>query len=381
MATNTMNEALTRNSYDFATVEEALQFFDSVVVHLGIDFAVIDSSRDIMFISPEALPPNTTRQEALGANLYKIFPHVKGQGFKEKIDRVFESGKPIINLYTRYVPSYGVEGYFNLKFLPVLVEDECAACIIFVENVTEFRATELHAHESEFRYQRLIETMNLISFRLDATGKFTFINNACLDVFEWSPAEMLGTSFVQYVHDEDVGNLWRTFWEVVNQNEKHGVVENRIITRTGKTKYMRWNVHPLYDTEGKVIGSQGVGEDITQKQQMVLELQDSYGKYRGFFNALPVPVCIIDEANWIVGANRRLCKKLLYSQKEMRSMTIFDILPPDNLQEVSVVIDQLKKKGGIARQDVILLRKDRSTIRFTINGTRYGPYFMLVFDR
>ncbi len=378
-----ISDIYAKNFYEFSTVEEALQFFDSVIVHLGVDFAVLDGARNIMFISRDALPPNKVREEVTGEFFYDVFPHVKKEGFPQKVDRVFASGKPIINLYTRYTNSRGKEGYYNQKFLPVMIDGECKACIVMIEDVSEYRATELHAHESEFRYQRLIETMNLVSFRLDATGKFTFVNNACLDVFEWSPAEMLGTSFVQYVHDEDVGNLWRTFWEVVNQNEKHGTVENRIITRTGKMKHMRWNIHPLYDTDGKVIGSQGVGEDVTQKEEMVQELQDGYGKYRGFFNALPVPVCIIDQANFIVGANRRMCKKLSYSQKEMRSLSIFDILPAREaeLQRISKIIERLKTKGGISREQIMLQRKDKSTVRFLVNGVRYGPYFMLIFDK
>ena len=250
-----------------------------------------------------------------------------------------------------------------------------------IENVNEHRLAELHAHESEFRYQRLIETMSLISFRLDATGRFTYVNNASLGIFEWSPAEIVGTSLVQYLHPDDVGTFWRVFWHVVNHDQRFGTVENRIVTRTGIVKHIRWNIHPVYDNEGKIIGSQGVGEDITSAREVMQNLQEGYGKYKGFFNALPVPVCIVSKDDKIMSANRSMCKMIGYSQKEMRNKTIFDILPIDHLDESTKLWTRLKERGGIPRKRFVFMRKDKAKVVVMLNGVRFGDYLMLISER
>ncbi len=366
---------------DFASIDEAVNFYETVIANLGVSFALLDRKNSIICIAPEALPKGTSEEQAVGKNFFDIMPHLLEAKFPEMIDRVFESSQPIIDLYARHTTSAGLSGFFHRKFFPVVISGVCEAIVLIVEDVNEYRLAKLHAHESEFRYQRLIESMNLISFRLDAIGKFTYINKASLQVFEWSPAEMLGTAFVQYVHKDDVGKFWKVFWQVVNKDQDYGTVEERIVTRTGKVKHIRWNIHPLYDEEGKIVGSQGVGEDITQQQELFENLQTSYGKYRGFFNALPVPVCIVGKNDVVVGASRKMCKLLLFSQKEMREMTIFDILSLDELPRFSKMWIKLKNTGGIPQHETVLTRKDGSSVRVMVNGVRFGEYYMFIFKR
>lgn len=367
--------------HSFASIEEAFVFYETLLEHLGVDFAMVDENKKILCLTQTALESSLSKEDVVGKNLFTVFPHLVSMGFPQAIDRVLAAGKPHIELYVHHTTASGYSGYFHRKFIPVDVEGAGRAVVMCIENVNEQRLAEVHARESEFRYQRLIETMNLVSFRLDASGKFTYINNASLKIFEWSPAEMLDTSFVQYVHPEDISNLWRVFWQVVNREEEYGVVENRILTRTGALKHMRWNIHPIYDEQGKIIGSQGVGEDITQKQEMMVSLQQSYGKYKGFFNALPVPVCIMSKEDRIVSANRSMCKLLLFSQKEMQEKTIFDILPVASLPKLSRIWQQFKEKGGMSRQRFSIVRKDRTTVNIVVNGVRFGVYYMLIAER
>ncbi len=380
MDIRTKNEQHT-DHHDFASAQDAMGFYESILESLGANCALVDEQGNLLFITQEALPDGVDKHTTIGKKFFEVFPHLVEWGYPESIQRVLESGKSFVELYTRHTTAGGLSGYFHRKFYPVTIPGRGKAVVAIIENVSEHRLAELHAHESEFRYQRLIETMNLVSFRFDATGRFTYLNKACLEIFEWSSAEMIGTSVVQYVHPEDVGELWRVFWQVVNHDQQFGTVENRIVTRTGTVKHMRWNIHPVYDGEGKIIGSQGVGEDITASKQVMHNLQQSYGKYKGFFNALPVPVCIVSKEDKIMSVNRSMCKMLSYSQKEMQEKTIFDILPLASIDIGTRVWTQLKNKGGMPRQPFTFLRKDRIAVHVMLNGVRFGDYFMLISER
>lgn len=374
-----ISEGITHHS--FSSFEQAMQFYEVLLEQLELDFAIVDDQKRILCVSQLALPEHLQKKDVVGRDLFEVFPHLVPYEFPQIVDRVIAAGKPYIERYVRHRTARGYSGIFHRKFIPVNIEGACKAVIVSIEDVSQQRTAELHAQESEMRYQRLIENMNLVSFRLDASGRFLFMNNAAYGIFEWSPTEMLGTSFVQYVHPEDTASLWRVFWQVVNHGQPYGTVQNRIVTRTGTIKHMRWFIHPLYDEEGKIIGSQGVGEDVTESETFVEVLRESYGKYKGFFNALPVPVMLIDAQDHIVGVNRGLSKLLGYTDKEMRNLLIFDILPANQLEAASRMWQQFKQKGGMPRQPAVFLRKDRTEVFVLVNGVRFGNYFMLIAER
>jgi len=52
--------------------------------------------------------------------------------------------------------------------------------------------------ESESRYRDLVETSHDLIWTTDALGRFTYLNNACVDLFGLRPKDLLGGCFFDY---------------------------------------------------------------------------------------------------------------------------------------------------------------------------------------
>ncbi|MBF8280264.1 MAG: PAS domain S-box [Candidatus Magasanikbacteria bacterium] len=359
----------------FKTVEEAVRFYEAVFDGLSESFLVVDKDWTIICINQSAIPTGANRGEYLNQNLLDKFPHLRNEGVMERIERVFASGEANIELYVRRTTADGFTGYFHRKLLPLKIHGLVEAVIFIVDNVHEERLAQLHAKDAEFRYQQIVETMNLVSFRCDASGKFTYINNAVLAVFGFSPPEMLGTPFSQYVFPDDIGTMWRVFWQIVNQDKPFGKMENRIIARDGAIKYMRWNFHPVFDRAGKIVGSQGVGEDVTDQQAYISEVLASREKYRGLFNTVPSPLIIIKTDGEIVNVNRAACKFLRYPQQELLKRSVRDFVSEAHIFED--LWQRLHEKGRV-QETLTFMRADQSRVRVPTHGTRFGRYLALI---
>src|SRR5262249_53314995 len=76
--------------------------------------------------------------------------------------------------------------------------------------------------ESESRYPDLVETSHDLIWTTDAQGRFTYLNNACIDLFGLKPKDLLGRCFFDFeARPQHVSN--RRFLSALRKN---GEVKN-----------------------------------------------------------------------------------------------------------------------------------------------------------
>ena len=117
---------------------------------------------------------------------------------------------------------------------------------------------------SEGMYRLMVENINDVIFILDDEGNMTYISPVLKEVTGYNENELLGKSFMKYVHPEDLPGLLASM-----KRSFAGEIEPfefRIFRKDGVVRYVRTSSR-LYQENNKSFCLIGVLTDITERKQ------------------------------------------------------------------------------------------------------------------
>lgn len=142
--------------------------------------------------------------------------------------------------------------------------------------LAERRRLERLALESEQRYRMLAEHSRdiIILGLLDGTRKY--VSPASREVLGWSPEEMLGNTFVDLAHPDDLAAIHEQMRLLAEGEDTNGVTY-RMRTKDGGYKWLESNLRPYPDPlTGEIIGFVNVARDIQKRKTDEETLQKAY---------------------------------------------------------------------------------------------------------
>ncbi|MBW4026146.1 MAG: diguanylate cyclase [Acidobacteria bacterium] len=155
-----------------------------------------------------------------------------------------------------------------------------AACIFSVAVLAmvlaERRRLEQLALESEARYRLIAEHSRdiIIMGLLDGTRKY--VSPACVDILGWTPEELLGNTYEQLGHPEDVP-MMRSQLAAIARGAVVKEVSYRMRRKDGNYTWLEANLSPYPDPKtGEIIGFVNVSRDITTRKSSEEDLQSAY---------------------------------------------------------------------------------------------------------
>lgn len=145
-----------------------------------------------------------------------------------------------------------------------------------LEKAVDERTQDLQATQKELlttanRYKGIIESQTDLVIRITETGILTFVNDAYCAVFGKNPEDLLGKSFVPFVHPDDIDP---TFEEIkkLRYPPYRSTIEQRDLTIDGY-RWFSWEGYAILDKGGNVLEIQAVGRDITIQKEVEIELE------------------------------------------------------------------------------------------------------------
>ena len=151
-------------------------------------------------------------------------------------------------------------------------------------DVTKRREAEEALRRSEERYRTVVEEQTELVCRFSPDLTLTFVNDAYARYFGKRSEELLGSGFLDHVHEDDLayyqGQLVR-----LNPKRPTATVEERVLTPRGM-RWLQWTDTALFDQEGRIVEYQSVGRDVTERRQAEerLEHQALHDSLTGFPN-------------------------------------------------------------------------------------------------
>ena len=120
---------------------------------------------------------------------------------------------------------------------------------------------ETALRETEARYRQLVEASTDVVWRIDTTGRFTFLNNASEQVFGWKPEQLVGRPF-STIADPDSAERDRAAIAHLLSGEELAGYETVSKQATGGRVHLKISGRPVRDESGSVVGAQGIAHDI-----------------------------------------------------------------------------------------------------------------------
>ena len=185
----------------------------------------------------------------------------------------------------------------------------------------------------EERYRELFENAQDIVYTVDLSMRFTSINPAGERITGYTRAEALGLSAQNFVKPRHWARQAR-IWNQVLSGQTPRPFEVDVIAKDGRTVTLELTAHLIYQ-DGRPVGIEGIGRDITSRKLAESALRDSEERYRRLFDSNPLPAFVYDrETLRFLAVNAAAIRNYGYTREEMLAMDLTGIRPPEDIPAV-----------------------------------------------
>jgi diguanylate cyclase (GGDEF)-like protein/PAS domain S-box-containing protein len=137
-----------------------------------------------------------------------------------------------------------------------------------VLDVTERVRADAAAREADRRLGEVLERTQFLALQLDAEGGIQFCNDAALRITGYAREELLGRNWFDLCVPQDQRERRKAGYVDGLRGGTFNLLEERtVLTRSGETRVVEWNILPLREQDGRVIGSAAVGTDVTDRRR------------------------------------------------------------------------------------------------------------------
>ncbi|MFN6558436.1 MAG: PAS domain S-box protein [Nostoc sp. ChiSLP01] len=259
-----------------AKLQTAQQFMHSVIQAMPVAVFVKDAT-DLQFVlcnrAAEELV-GVSADEILGKTDYDLFPKDEADFFTQR-DREALTSKKVVEIPEQIVhPKSGETRVLHIKKTPIFdSQGEAKYLLAIREDITEQKQVQAALTASEAKFRRLVENANDAIYSMTLDGIFSYLSPNFTDMFGYDISEFLGQSFVPIIHPEDVPVCIAFLTKVAQTGKKQAGLEVRVKRKDGTYGWITSNTSPVIDTNGQVVGFQGITRDITERKQAESQLK------------------------------------------------------------------------------------------------------------
>lgn len=121
--------------------------------------------------------------------------------------------------------------------------------------------------------------------RLDAQGRYTFVNPSYAAAAGYEPAEMMGMVWHKTVHPDDLERLNVAYQQMLRDGRVEG--EARGIRKDGSLFYKQLVMVAIWGEQQQLLGHHCFMEDITERKQFLADLQAEREKFEALVTNMP----------------------------------------------------------------------------------------------
>lgn len=151
-------------------------------------------------------------------------------------------------------------------------------------DITEQKAIKEELKISEEKFRNYVETSQDLIWECDKEGRFVYLNPAWEKVTGYKLSEMLGKPFTDLTIKEEIEKNMLEFTRHLEGGFVKGF-PSTYISKQGSEIYLIFNAIPLYDSDKKIIGTQGSAYNNTESKLAEKNLRMSEERFDLAMNA------------------------------------------------------------------------------------------------
>jgi PAS domain S-box-containing protein len=142
-------------------------------------------------------------------------------------------------------------------------------------DVTSRKLAEAALRESEQRFRRVFEQSPLGKAMAGLDFRFRAVNPALCQMLGYTEDELVGRSFLQFVHPDDKANCAAMGHALIDGTAPQIQLEERLVSKSGDAIWANVNVGPIRDADGNILYTLGIIENIDERKRIAQALQDN----------------------------------------------------------------------------------------------------------
>lgn len=164
-------------------------------------------------------------------------------------------------------------------------QGKAAQLLVIVNDISKIISTEERLKESEKEFSSIINEMPHFIYRINLKGEITFANTAYRNLFGYSFSQIQNKTAYD-LHPKKLADKYTADNNKVFRSKKtFYTIEENVNLITGKKELVEVFKIPLFDTNKKIIGLQGVFWNVTEQVLAQKIVKNAESNYREIFNA------------------------------------------------------------------------------------------------
>ena len=326
----------------------------SVLDALSAHIAILDEAGCILAVNSawrRFAESNHSRPETVceGADYFSVCEATRDEGAEDAAHFVRAARRILAGRQSEFALEYPChspdeERWFNVYITRFVGRGDLRLAVVH-ESITERKLTEKALRHSERLYRAVVEDQTELISRFKSDGTFTFVNHAYCRYFAKSREELIGSKWQPVAYADDVPMI-ETRLAAMSPAHPLVVIENRAYRGTGELTWFQFINRGFFDSDGRLIETQSVGRDITERKRAEESLVESELKYRRLHESMRDAFAAVDMSGRIQEFNTAFANLLGYEAEELRRMTYLEITPAKwHAAEARIIKGQVLAKG------------------------------------
>ena len=215
-----------------------------------------------------------------------------------------------------------------------------------VMNISHYQKNQESLLLSEDRYRTILEGIDEGYCELDLDGNFTLVSEAAARNIGYTPSELIGTNFRDYVDAETAAKLLIFFRELFKTGERVKNLEVPFLSKNGLKKFVEVSGTLIINPEGRPVGFRGLSRDVTERRWTEEALLQSEARYFSIIESIGEAYFETDLKGLTTFVNNKACEKLGFSRNEMLNLSYRDIQDAESANQTYKVFNEIFTTGN-----------------------------------
>ncbi|MEG4444285.1 PAS domain S-box protein [Microcoleus sp. AT9_B5] len=258
-------------------------------------------------------------EAAIGKSGYDFFPTEQAMFFDRKDREAFEKGKSE-DILEEVIDSHSLgKRWLHTVKIPIYDEQHQPQYLLcFSEDITDRKHAEAELREMSEVMKNAVSGIS----KLDVQGRYLYVNKAYADMTGYQPEEMIGMSWQNTVHPDELKKLIALYLQMVKEGRVE--VETKGLRKDGSVFYKQVVMISTYDEQHQVLGHYCFMKDISDRKKAELGLEQELLRSKAFFNTSLDGVVVMDRVGKVVEASPSFAQMLGYTLEETLKLSVFD---------------------------------------------------------
>src|ERR687894_1205999 len=263
-------------------------------------------------------------EEIVGARLDDLLSSSIPENVQYLKDFV-RSGYRLTDAESQELDRYGRTKYFRNDLTGVIENESLLRVWGAQRDITERKQAE----EVRARLAAIVESSEDAIIAKTLEGVITDWNRGAQKIYGYSAEEVLGKP-INILVPPDRPNEIPMILERLRRGEAIDHYETVRVAKDGRRLDISLTISPIKDSAGNIVGASTIARNITERKRAEEALKESEWLYRTVIEQAKENIFLVDaEPRLIMESNPAFQETLGYTEEELRSMTLYDIVAAD----------------------------------------------------